>query len=175
MMGSHRTATGHSRTPGSRHVTGGGRELRFLDAGNLRFFQAGATLRLTIAGEILWIRVTVLRAFPLSLPTRFFSVRDGGGKESACCRSRPRAGCRSRRLVGRRTGTPVHGGRSFARAGGQGALRHGGLEGRNHRGQPAFHHARSQGTCSAPRAWALSADGTFQKPGTRFGCRETGR
>jgi len=56
-------------------------QLRLLDPRTLRFFQAGATLRMTIEGESSWLKVTVLRAFPLTQPTRYFSVRDGGGKE----------------------------------------------------------------------------------------------
>ncbi|MEI6148158.1 MAG: DUF1854 domain-containing protein [bacterium] len=56
-------------------------QLRLLDPRTLRLFQAGATLRMTIEGESSWLKVTVLRAFPLTQPTRYFSVRDGGGKE----------------------------------------------------------------------------------------------
>ena len=56
-------------------------QLRLLDPKTLRFFRAGATLRLTIEDEACWLAVAVLRAFPLTQPTRYFSVRDGGGKE----------------------------------------------------------------------------------------------
>lgn len=56
-------------------------QLRMLDSRTLRFFKVGATLRLTVEGESSWLKVAVLRAFPLSQPTRYFSVRDGGGKE----------------------------------------------------------------------------------------------
>jgi len=56
-------------------------QLRFLDPGKLRFFKVGATLRMTIEDEACWLKVSILRAFPLSIPTRYFSVRDGGGKE----------------------------------------------------------------------------------------------
>jgi len=55
--------------------------LRFLEAGKLRFFKAGATLRLTIEDEACWLKVSILRAYPLSMPGRLLSVRDGGGKE----------------------------------------------------------------------------------------------
>ena len=56
-------------------------QLRFLDPGKLRFFKVGATLRMTIEDEACWLKVSVLRAFPLSVPAGYFSVRDGGGKE----------------------------------------------------------------------------------------------
>jgi hypothetical protein len=55
--------------------------LTFLDPAKLRFFRAGATLRLEVAGECTWIKVTVLRTFPLSCPNSHFSIRDGGGAE----------------------------------------------------------------------------------------------
>lgn len=56
-------------------------QLRLLEPGKLRLFTAGATLRMTIADEACWLKVAVLRAFPLTLPTGYFSVRDGGGSE----------------------------------------------------------------------------------------------
>lgn len=56
-------------------------QLRFLDPKQLRFFKAGVTLRLTVADEICWLKVSVLRAFPLSMPARYFSVRDGANEE----------------------------------------------------------------------------------------------
>ncbi|MBU4199265.1 MAG: DUF1854 domain-containing protein [Kiritimatiellae bacterium] len=56
-------------------------QLRFLDPKQLRFFQAGATLRLTVEDDICWLKISVFRVFPLSLPARFFSVRDGAGEE----------------------------------------------------------------------------------------------
>jgi hypothetical protein len=56
-------------------------QLRLLRPRTLRFFKAGATLRLEIADEACWLRVVVLRAFPLTQPTRYFSVRDGAGNE----------------------------------------------------------------------------------------------
>src|SRR5437762_10300583 len=56
-------------------------ELVFLDVKKLRFFKRGATLRLTVEEDRSHLKVSVLRAFPLSEPGRFFSVRDGGNKE----------------------------------------------------------------------------------------------
>ena len=56
-------------------------QLRILEPKKLRFFKAGATLRLTIEDEACWLKVSVLRAFPLSVPTGYFSVRDGAAKE----------------------------------------------------------------------------------------------
>ena len=55
--------------------------LVLLDASTLTFFRHGATLRLTIADDRSYLRVSVLRAFPLSEPDRFLSIRDGAGKE----------------------------------------------------------------------------------------------
>jgi hypothetical protein len=58
-------------------------QLRILDPRTFHLFKVGATLRMTIDGEASWLKVTVLRAFPLTQPTRYFSIRDGGGKEIA--------------------------------------------------------------------------------------------
>lgn len=55
--------------------------LRLLDPRRLRFFKAGSTLRLTIEGECSILKVSIIRAFPLTLPDRYYSVRDGGNKE----------------------------------------------------------------------------------------------
>lgn len=55
--------------------------LVLLDPAALTFFTHGATLRLTIADDRSYLRVSVLRAFPLSEPDRFLSVRDGANKE----------------------------------------------------------------------------------------------
>jgi len=56
-------------------------QIRLLEPSRVRFFQHGATLRLTLADEFSVLKVSVLRAFPLSSPDSHFSVRDGGGKE----------------------------------------------------------------------------------------------
>jgi hypothetical protein len=55
--------------------------LVFLDSSTLRFLRHGAVLRLTVEGDRSHLRVSVLRAFPLSEPGRYLSVRDDEGKE----------------------------------------------------------------------------------------------
>ena len=55
--------------------------LRYLAPEDLTFARHGAALRMTVAGEQSVLRVTVLRAFPLSDPDRYLSMRDGGGQE----------------------------------------------------------------------------------------------
>ena len=56
-------------------------ELRYLDPGRCRFFRHGATLRLTLEDECCYLKVSVVRAFPLSNSERYLSVRDGANKE----------------------------------------------------------------------------------------------
>jgi hypothetical protein len=56
-------------------------QLVFLDAKKLLFSTHGATLRLTVEEDRSYLKVSVLRAFPLSEPHRFLSVRDGENKE----------------------------------------------------------------------------------------------
>ncbi len=56
-------------------------QLVFLVAKKLRFFAHGATLRLTVEDDRSYLKVSVLRVFPLSEPHRFLSVRDGENKE----------------------------------------------------------------------------------------------
>src|SRR5260370_3757009 len=56
-------------------------DLRYLDPRKLRFFRHGATLRLTVEEESSYLKVTVVRTFPLSHPQRFLSVRAGENKE----------------------------------------------------------------------------------------------
>jgi hypothetical protein len=57
-------------------------ELRYLKPEALRFFKAGAILRATLDGECSLLQAAVVRMFPLSRTDRYFSVRDGGGKEA---------------------------------------------------------------------------------------------
>jgi hypothetical protein len=57
-------------------------DLRYLDPARLRFFCHGAALRLTIEDECSYLKVAVVRAFPLSHPHQFLSVRDGENKEA---------------------------------------------------------------------------------------------
>jgi Domain of unknown function (DUF1854) len=56
-------------------------DLRYLEPKRLRFLRHGATLRLIEEGERCWLKVAVVRVFPLSQPQRFLSVRDGAMKE----------------------------------------------------------------------------------------------
>jgi uncharacterized protein DUF1854 len=56
-------------------------DLRYLDPKTLRFFRHGAALRLTIDEERSVLKVAVVRAFPLSYPQQYLSVRDGANKE----------------------------------------------------------------------------------------------
>jgi hypothetical protein len=56
-------------------------ELVFLAPAALHFSRHGATLRLVIDDDRCVLQASVLRAFPLTEPRRYLSVRDGGGKE----------------------------------------------------------------------------------------------
>lgn len=56
-------------------------KLVFLDAKKLRFHKHGAILRLTIEDDRSFLKVGIVRAFPLSDRSRFFSVRDGADNE----------------------------------------------------------------------------------------------
>src|SRR5262245_51565288 len=56
-------------------------ELRYLEPGKLHFFRSGTILRLTLEEDRSYIKVTVVRVFPLSRPQRPLSVRDGANKE----------------------------------------------------------------------------------------------
>jgi hypothetical protein len=56
-------------------------QLVLLDVNRLHFLKHGATLRLTLEGDRSWLSVSVVRAFPLSEPNRYLSVRDDQDKE----------------------------------------------------------------------------------------------
>jgi Domain of unknown function (DUF1854) len=56
-------------------------QLVFLDPKKLRFFTHGAILRLTIEEDRSYLKVSIMRAFPLSEPNRFLSVRDSANAE----------------------------------------------------------------------------------------------
>lgn len=56
-------------------------QLRMLDAGKVRFSRTGARLDMTVEGDKTYEKVTVRRAFPLSVPTCHHSVRDSSNKE----------------------------------------------------------------------------------------------
>jgi hypothetical protein len=55
--------------------------LVFLNVSKLRFFKQGATLRLTVDEDRSYLKVGIMRAFPLSEAKRFLSVRDDANKE----------------------------------------------------------------------------------------------
>ena len=55
--------------------------LVFLEVKKLRFSKRGVTLRLTIEDDCSYLKVAIFRAFPLSDPRRFLSVRDSANKE----------------------------------------------------------------------------------------------
>lgn len=74
-------------------------QLKFLEPRRLKFFKAGAALRLTMEGECSYLRVKVQRAFPLSLPQRYLSVRDDGNKEIGVLIDPEALDPESRRLV----------------------------------------------------------------------------
>ena len=73
--------------------------LRLLDPKRVRFFKAGATLRMTLEDESCWLAVVVLRVFPLSDPQRYLSVRDGGAAEIGIVADPAGLDPESRRLV----------------------------------------------------------------------------
>lgn len=74
-------------------------DLRYLDPKTLRFFRHGATLRLTIADECSVLKVTVARAFPLSHPHQYISIRDGKNQEVGLLVDLSEVDEASRRLV----------------------------------------------------------------------------
>jgi hypothetical protein len=55
--------------------------LELLDPAQLSFSWHGAYLRLTIAERASWLRVAVVRCFPLGKPNTHWSVRDAANKE----------------------------------------------------------------------------------------------
>lgn len=55
--------------------------VRYLDPSRLQFARHGDGLRLTIEGECCYGAVSAVRAFPLSEPLRFLSLRDANDDE----------------------------------------------------------------------------------------------
>ena len=74
-------------------------QLVFLDVKKLRFFTHGVTLRLTVEEDRSYLKVTILRAFPLSEPRRFLSVRDSENKEVGLIVNPAELDVENRRLV----------------------------------------------------------------------------
>jgi hypothetical protein len=56
-------------------------ELRILDPQEVRLFQAGGVLRMTLGDQRSYLRVRVARAFPLSDPHHYYGLLDGAGKD----------------------------------------------------------------------------------------------
>jgi hypothetical protein len=75
-------------------------DLRYLEPKKLRFFRHGATLRLTVEAERSVLKVAVVRAFPLSHPQQYLSVRDGANKEVGLIVEAAELDEESRRFVG---------------------------------------------------------------------------
>ena len=73
--------------------------LVFLDPKRLRFFKHGATLRLTVEEDRSYLKVDILRAFPLSEPSRFLSVRDDANKEAGLIVDPAELSVENRKLV----------------------------------------------------------------------------
>ena len=75
-------------------------ELKFLDPARLRLFRTkGGSLRLTIANECSYLKVSVTRAFPLSGPRHYIGLRDGTDNEIGIIRDIRKLDSASRELV----------------------------------------------------------------------------
>lgn len=74
-------------------------QLRIIDAAQVRFSRSGARLDMTLADGKTYEKVSVRRAFPLSLPTRYHSVRDADNKEIGLLCSIEHMDAESRRLL----------------------------------------------------------------------------
>jgi hypothetical protein len=73
--------------------------LPLLEVAKLRFLKHGARLRLTVEGDRSYLSVSVVRAFPLSEPRLFLSVRDTANKEIGLIVDPARLDPDNRRLV----------------------------------------------------------------------------
>lgn len=56
-------------------------ELRILDPAQIRIFQHAGLTRMTLEGDRSWIRVSVVRARPISDPDHYYGVLDATGKD----------------------------------------------------------------------------------------------
>jgi len=74
-------------------------QLRMIDARKVRFTKVGARLDITLEGDKTYEKVTIRRAFPLSLPTSFHSVRDSDNKEIGMLCELTNLDTESRRLL----------------------------------------------------------------------------
>ncbi|MBO0719654.1 MAG: DUF1854 domain-containing protein [Blastocatellia bacterium] len=73
--------------------------LVFLDPKKLSFLMHGVTLRMTIEGDCSYLKVSIIRAFPLADPARFLSVRDGANEEIGMILDPTQLGDENRKLV----------------------------------------------------------------------------
>jgi hypothetical protein len=74
-------------------------QLRVIDAAQVHFSKVGDRLDMTVAGDAIYTKVSVRRAFPLSLPTRHHSVRDSEKKEIGMLCGIEKLDAASRRLL----------------------------------------------------------------------------
>ncbi len=74
-------------------------QLTFLKARQLRFFKTGATLGLSINNAYSHPKVSIKKAFPLSLPSSYFSVRSSDDKEIGVIVNLDELDAASRQLV----------------------------------------------------------------------------
>jgi len=79
MKGIHKMSHPQTRLDSARAEEGF--SVRYFDPGKLLFFRHGNTLRLTVEDKFSLLKAAVVRAFPLSFATRYFSVLDGSGKD----------------------------------------------------------------------------------------------
>jgi hypothetical protein len=73
--------------------------LVFLDPRKLSFFMHGAILRVTKEDDRSYLKVNILRAFPLSDTNRFLSIRDGGNEEVGLIADPEELSAENRKLV----------------------------------------------------------------------------
>ena len=56
-------------------------DLRVLDAGRIALLRHGGVARMTLKDELSYVRVSVVRMFPISDPTHYYGFLDGAGKD----------------------------------------------------------------------------------------------
>jgi hypothetical protein len=56
-------------------------ELRVLDPKRVRIFQHAGLTRMTLEGDRSWVKVSIVRALPISDPDRYYGVLDGNGND----------------------------------------------------------------------------------------------
>lgn len=73
--------------------------LVFLEPKRLRFLRHGVALRLTIEEDRSYLRVSIIRAFPLSERSRFLSVRDAANDEVGVIANPAELSAENRKLI----------------------------------------------------------------------------